>query len=97
MSNIRAVMLKNGAEFIAEVVEDDFDTNTVVLNNPVTIVQGNDGQARFAPWFAFAASRKFTFSVDQVLLLNQACADVVSGYQQAFGLIQTATEKKIIT
>jgi len=94
MSNIKAVMLNNGAEFIAEVTEE---TNSVTLLNPVTIVHGQDGQARFAPWFAFAEKREFTFQLSDIMLLEEAASEVVTGYQQAFSLIQTAPEKKIIT
>jgi len=94
MSKIIAVMLQNGAEFIAEAVGST--PTSVTLKNPVTIIQDQSGNARFAPWFAFAAEREFTFNCSEIMLNMEAGAEVVSGYEQAFGLIQTIPEKKII-
>jgi len=92
---VKAVLLKNGHEFIAEEIENN--KNTLKVKNPVVIMQDPAGQAKFAPWFGFAASREFEFRKDDVLLVEDAGAEVVSGYSQAFGLVQVPPEKKIIT
>jgi len=92
-NNIKAVMLSNGAEFITEVTEEN---DNVSFRNPVTIIQDASGNARFAPWFAFASSRDFVLPKTEFLFIEDAGEEVVSGYQQAFGLIQSAPQKKII-
>jgi len=94
MNKIEAIMLKNGAEFIAEVTKDEY--GRFGFRNPVTIFQDNTGQARFAPWFGFAEAREYEISSSEILIHSVAGAEIVSGYQQAFGLIQTPDKKIIV-
>jgi len=92
---VSAIKLSTGEEFIGD--STTLDNGDVTVDNPVTIVQNpNTGQASFAPWFAFSMTRQFKFTPDQIMFNEPAGDEVVSGYQKAFGLIETPPTKKIL-
>lgn len=92
---VKVFKLKSGEEFIAEVV-DQTDT-LYAIEKPVVVIPVGEAHA-FSPWIATSVETSFSLPASDVRYCVDPVQDLVSAYEQQFGIgIIKPTAKQIIT
>lgn len=95
INQIYTFKLASGEELVAKVVAVDYNTNTLELNEPVSVAPGPQGMGLIPSLFTADHARSITLNTNSVLMWAETEPQVVSKYRQATtGIV--APEKRVI-
>jgi len=81
--NIFTIKLKNGEEFIAEIVEQGEDA--LLVKHPVVLIANGQGGHSFTPWISTARSTEFWIDVSDIRFTCETVPELTEAYANMFG------------
>lgn len=95
------VKMKNGEEFIGEMVSVNSDGDICSIKNPVVIIANpqDPSSLAFRPWLPYAQLEDNTVNVDaeDVMFVTEPKKEITDNYTQMFSKIITPQTPTIIT
>ena len=90
--NVQVFKLKNGEEFIAEVIE--LHEDDVNIKHPVVLVADSSGGHSFSPWIATAKQKEFWLTLSDIRFMEHVVDELDEAYRSMFGEVSNIITPK---
>lgn len=98
MSKIKLIRMSSGEDVVADIVEDNKDSDTLKVKNAIVAVPTQQGQLGFAPWAPILNKNKNTIDVDRrfIVFVAEVDSDVANQHKKMYGGVITEAQSVII-
>lgn len=99
MDNVFVLKLVTGQEVVGQIVDENKESPFLTIKNPVTFVvqqQGAESRLTMQPFMFLSNDEHFEIRKDHIMLIGSVLPDILSGYEQQFGIISTPPKQLII-